>query len=283
MAWTERQRAMLRELGVDQFWPAAPEPVIEAHPAAEAVVPPSTPTPTPTPPPVRRQADQASAAAPAAVAPPPPAVERPRVAGVERMDWAALRETVAACQACALCEGRTQAVFGSGHEQAHWMIVGEAPDEQEDLDGQPFVGRAGQLLDRMLQALHLSRSEGPAEQQAFVTHVIKCRPSRHRNAEPAEVAQCDPYLQRQIELLRPRVILAMGRLAAQALLKTDQAIGRLRGQVHEVQGIPVVVTFPPSYLLRNPADKGMAWDDLCRARALLQAAAPMRSNDQSSR
>lgn len=196
------------------------------------------------------------------------------------MDWVDLRHAVASCQACALCEGRTQAVFGAGHEQAHWMIVGEAPDEHEDREGEPFVGRAGPLLDRMLQALQLSRSEGEPGQQVFLTNVLKCRGPDSRNPEPGEVAQCEPYLQRQIELVRPRVILAMGRLAAHALLKTDQAMGRLRGQVHEVQGIPVVVTFHPSYLLRNPADKALAWDDLCRARALVQAAStPRRSGD----
>lgn len=190
------------------------------------------------------------------------------------MDWPALREAVAGCQACGLCQSRTQPVFGVGHEQADWMIVGEAPGEQEDKQGRPFVGRAGQLLDRMLAALDLTRDEAAADKQVFIANVLKCRPPANRNPLPQEVAQCEPFLLRQIELVHPRVIVAMGRFAVQSLLKSAEPIGRLRGRVHEVAGVPVIVTYHPAYLLRSPADKALAWDDLCLAREVMLRAAP---------
>jgi uracil-DNA glycosylase family 4 len=154
------------------------------------------------------------------------------------------------------------------------MIIGEAPGEQEDRQGEPFVGRAGQLLDRMLEAVGLTRAESGAEQQVFIANVLKCRPPDNRNPLPAEVAQCEPYLLRQIALVQPRIIIAMGRFAAQSLLKSSEPIGRLRTRAHEVQGTPVVVTYHPAYLLRNPVDKALVWDDLCRVRELLLSAAP---------
>jgi DNA polymerase len=184
--------------------------------------------------------------------------------GIEAMDWARLRACVAACQACGLCEGRTQSVFGVGAEQADWLVVGDAPGATEDLQGEPYLGEAGQLLDAMLRAVGRSRS-GAGAQAAYVTHVLKCRPSTNRNPLPAEVAQCTHYLARQVALVRPQVILALGPLAAQALLQSQEPIGKLRGQVHHFQGVPVVVTFPPSHLLRTPANKGKAWADLCLA------------------
>jgi uracil-DNA glycosylase len=182
------------------------------------------------------------------------------------LGWPALREAVAGCRACGLCESRTQTVFGAGNEQAHWMVVGEAPGENEDLEGEPFVGAAGQLLDRMLAALQLSRAPGAApERSVYITNTLKCRPPRNRNPGPGELAQCEPFLARQIELLRPRLILAMGRFAVQALLHSDEPIGRLRGRVHRCHGVPLVVTYHPAYLLRSPLDKAKAWDDLCLA------------------
>jgi DNA polymerase len=196
----------------------------------------------------------------------------PRPEGIDTMDWAALRQTVSGCQACGLCQSRTQPVFGVGHPQADWMIIGEAPGEQEDKQGEPFVGPSGQLLDRMLHALGLTRevaeaTEGP--QQVFIANVLKCRPPANRNPLPQEVAQCEPYLLRQVALVKPRVILAMGRFAVQSLLKSSEPIGKLRGRVHDFAGVPLVVTYHPAYLLRSPADKALAWDDLCLARELL--------------
>jgi DNA polymerase len=184
------------------------------------------------------------------------------------MGWPALQQAVAECRACKLCESRTHTVFGVGQvptgpevaPQADWLIVGEAPGEQEDLMGEPFVGPSGQLLDNMLKAMGLNR-----QHQVFITNVLKCRPPSNRNPDPSEVAQCAPYLQRQIELLQPKIILAMGRFAVQSLLQTTEPIGRLRGRLHQYHGVPVVVTYHPAYLLRNLPDKAKAWADLCLA------------------
>ena len=173
---------------------------------------------------------------------------------------------MAGCQACGLCESRTQTVFGVGHAQARWMVVGEAPGEQEDLQGEPFVGPSGQLLDAMLRALQLSRADdGDPAQRVYIANTLKCRPPRNRNPAPDELARCEPFLVRQIELVRPRVILAMGRFAVQALLRSSEPIGKLRGRVHRYQGVPLVVTYHPAYLLRSLPDKARAWDDLCLA------------------
>ena len=188
------------------------------------------------------------------------------------MDWPTLRETVAQCRACGLCEGRTQTVFGVGHEQARWMLVGEAPGEQEDREGEPFIGKAGQLLDAMLAALDLTRASAEPARQVYIANVLKCRPPHNRNPEPQEVAQCEPYLKRQVELVSPKLILAMGRFAVQSLLQTQEPIGRLRGKVHRYEGVPVVVTYHPAYLLRNPLDKARSWEDLCLAREVMAAA-----------
>jgi DNA polymerase len=145
------------------------------------------------------------------------------------------------------------------------MVVGEAPGEQEDLKGEPFVGAAGQLLDAMLRALDLTREPAEPHRQVFIANTLKCRPPRNRNPDPEEMRRCEPFLVRQIELVQPRLILAMGRFAVQALLRSDEPVGRLRGRVHRYQGVPLVVTYHPAYLLRNPADKARAWDDLCLA------------------
>ena len=282
MRWTERQLAMLKEMGVAAFWPAQPAPVAQATEgacdpapvqaratAAIAQADNSGRGGAANPPPAARPPARLAPTAVAAPAPAPSASEAvlgPRPVGVDTMDWPALREAVAGCQACGLCQGRRNTVFGVGNEQARWMIVGEAPGEQEDRQGEPFVGRAGQLLDRMLAAIDLTRGEAGPDRQVFIANVLKCRPPANRNPLPQEVAQCEPFLLRQMALVKPDLIVAMGRFAVQSLLKTAEPIGKLRGRVHEVAGVPVVVTYHPAYLLRNPADKGLVWDDLCLAR-----------------
>jgi len=274
MAWTERQQAMLQAMGLRVWSPAAetlPELAVEVpgemqsealDPGVQAAV---------------AGLVAATTAAPTAGAAHATVVRAPIARGdIATLDWPALRASVAACSACGLCESRQQTVFGTGHQQARWMVVGEAPGEQEDEQGEPFVGPSGQLLDRMLAALKLTRStEGdvPPEQRVFIANALKCRPPRNRNPSAEEMAQCEPYLVRQLELLKPRIILAMGRFAVQALLRTDEPIGKLRGRVHRYQGVPLVVTYHPAYLLRNLPDKAKAWEDLCLAAATADAVA----------
>jgi len=180
------------------------------------------------------------------------------------VDWTGLREQVATCTKCTLHHGRTMTVFGSGSETADWMVIGEAPGAEEDRQGEPFVGRAGQLLTSMLKAMGLQR------QQVYIANIIKCRPPANRDPSAEEVAACEGYLQQQIARVRPRIILALGRVAAQNLLKVDTPIGKLRGQCFEYGGmqIPVVVTYHPAYLLRSPREKRKAWDDLQVAMSL---------------
>lgn len=314
MAWTERQHAMLQAMGLRVWSPAAEalavdeaetrdafneagaapsdETGFEAAPASDRLHPsnPSEPMEEQAPQPRQRPPADPAATAPNRATPSPtatpisvPAAQRalaqpPRSRGdIATRDWPGLRESVAACTACGLCESRTQTVFGVGHVQAQWMVVGEAPGEQEDLQGEPFVGASGQLLDRMLAALHLSRADSedlPPAQRVYIANALKCRPPRNRNPTPEEMAQCEPYLVRQVELLKPRIILAMGRFAVQALLRTDEPIGKLRGRVHHYQGVPLVVTYHPAYLLRNLPDKAKAWEDLCLAAQTFDAASP---------
>ncbi|TWG79679.1 DNA polymerase [Cupriavidus gilardii J11] len=197
--------------------------------------------------------------------------ERERGEDVAALDWAALEARVAECTACEqLCATRTQTVFGVGDRQAEWMLVGEAPGENEDLKGEPFVGQAGKLLDNMLAALGLARGRN-----VYIANVLKCRPPGNRNPEPSEVEQCEAYLRRQIALVQPRLIVVLGRFAAQTLLRSTAPISKLRGTVHRYEGIPVVVTYHPAYLLRTLTDKARAWEDLCMARDVhRQAAAP---------
>jgi uracil-DNA glycosylase len=263
MGWTERQRAMLEEIGVRVWAPAAAlapaaGTAVEAPPrrSAEAVVGPTAEVREPT-------AQRRPAIAIVDRSPPVPVVAA--AGAVATMDWPQLASAVQACRACALCEERTQAVLGVGHPGAHWMIVGEAPGVQEDLRGEPFVGKSGQLLDNMLRALRLTRADADPAQQVYIANAVKCRPPNNRNPEPAELAQCEPFLVRQIELVRPRIILAMGRFAVQSLLRSSEPIGKLRGRVHRYRGVPLVVTYHPAYLLRNLEDKAKAWDDLCLA------------------
>jgi uracil-DNA glycosylase len=186
---------------------------------------------------------------------------------VATLDWDALAERVAGCTRCRLCEKRTNTVFGVGDREAEWMVIGEAPGENEDRQGEPFVGQAGKLLDNMLRALTLSRVEN-----VYIANVLKCRPPGNRNPEPDEVARCEPYLKRQVALVKPKIIVAMGRFAAQSLLKSEGSIASMRGRVHEYEGVPVIVTYHPAYLLRSLQDKSKAWADLCLARDTLRAA-----------
>ncbi|MGH8293976.1 MAG: uracil-DNA glycosylase [Steroidobacteraceae bacterium] len=181
--------------------------------------------------------------------------------------WDALRAEVLGCTRCALHAGRTQAVFGVGNPRAEWMVIGEAPGAEEDRRGEPFVGPAGQLLDAMLHAIGLSRAEN-----VFIANVLKCRPPGNRDPRPEEVAACLPYLRRQIEHVHPRLLLAVGRVAAQNLLGTEASLSRLRGRVHRFGELntPLVVTYHPAYLLRNPADKRKAWEDLKFARSVFR-------------
>ena len=177
----------------------------------------------------------------------------------DALDWESLRATVASCTACGLCESRTQTVFGVGDPDADWMIIGEAPGAEEDRRGEPFVGRAGKLLDEMLRAV------GQGRERAFIANILKCRPPNNRDPQPQESAACRGYLERQIELVRPKIILAVGRIAAQLLLDTDAPVGRMRGTIHRLGDTPLVVTYHPAYLLRSPSQKRKAWDDLCLA------------------
>jgi DNA polymerase len=243
---------------------AAPARAVAPVPQAAAVMPSASPAP-PAPP------ARATIAVPAIQASTPVARTGLSHEAIAQLDWAGLEQQVADCRACGLCESRQRNVFGVGHRQAHWMIVGEAPGAQEDQQGEPFVGAAGQLLDSMLRAVGLSREPGEPQQQVFIANTLKCRPPGNRNPEPAELAQCEPYLQRQIALIQPRIILAMGRFAVQQLLQTQEAIGRLRGRVHRYQGVPLIVTYHPAYLLRNLPDKARAWEDLCLALQTLEA------------
>lgn len=266
----ERQRAMLAEMGV-RLWDQGPAtraiPAAQGAPAVQGVKTPRAQAPATAEAPraaLGGPGNEGSPASPVDAAPRPPQAQGQahHPAGVEAMGWDELAEAVAGCQACGLCQGRRNTVFGVGDRQADWMIVGEAPGENEDLRGEPFVGNAGQLLDNMLRAVGLDRSH-----RVYITNVIKCRPPGNRNPEPAEIAQCEPFLRRQIALVKPRLILAMGRFAVQSLLATQEPIGKLRGRVHRYQDLPVVVTYHPAYLLRNMPDKAKAWADLCLALA----------------
>jgi uracil-DNA glycosylase family 4 len=245
MRWDERQVAMLGEMGI-RLWQPPPD---DSEPALAALPPGPL---------------AAESLAPDIVR------ERGEIAG---LDWPELREAVATCTACKLCQTRRQTVFGVGNARAHWMIVGEAPGEEEDRQGEPFVGKSGQLLDNMLRAVGLTRSEAEPARQVFIANTLKCRPPGNRNPEPEELAKCEGYLVRQIQLVQPKIIFAMGAFAVQSLLRSTEPVGRLRGRVHRYQGVPLVVSYHPAYLLRNPVDKSKAWDDLCLAVETLRQSA----------
>ena len=284
-----RQRAMLEEMHIRVWSPRAA--------VAPATVPP--PGPMVAPPPVQAPPAQPPARPPAPVPVPVPvpvvaeplapalaatAPDGARSSAIAAMDWAGLQQSVATCQACKLCGTRRHTVFGVGPSlpdvavspRADWLVVGEAPGEQEDLRGEPFVGPSGKLLDNMLGAIGVTRlgAQGDPRGAAFITNVIKCRPPGNRNPELDEIALCEPYLRRQIELLQPRVILAVGRFAVQSLLSGSvpdvhtAPLGRLRGKVYRYAGVPVVVSYHPAYLLRSLPEKAKAWADLCLAQSV---------------
>jgi uracil-DNA glycosylase family 4 len=196
-----------------------------------------------------------------------PAPQTPSIAAADdrrsvimRMDWPALKVSVASCTACQLHARRNKAVFGVGDENADWLFVGEGPGADEDAQGEPFVGQAGKLLDSMLAAIGAKRGNN-----VYIANVVKCRPPGNRNPEPAEALACEPYLHRQIELIRPKLIVALGKIAAVNLLAREASVASMRGKIHEYRGIPLIVTYHPAYLLRNLPDKAKAWIDLCFA------------------
>lgn len=235
------------QAGIDEDAPNAPAWLLDGPPPDLA----DAPWEESEQPPVHFFADQ-----PAKPEPPP----------ISGLDWAALRERVSQCRACGLHSTRSQTVFGVGSEQARWLLIGEAPGRDEDAQGEPFVGRAGQLLTAMLSAVGVQR------EQVYIANILKCRPPQNRNPDYAEMEACTPYLARQIALIQPQLIIALGRFAVQYLLDSKESIARLRGGSHLYQNIPLLVTYHPAYLLRNPADKAKAWEDLQRA---LQLAAPV--------
>lgn len=233
---------------------AVPEPVADEKRAAEALPPQAS-----EPPRRRRLTEQA---------PPPATPDAPAPdTAVSSLDWDALAARVAACTACGLHQRRTQTVFGVGARTAPLMLVGEGPGEQEDLLGEPFVGAAGQLLDNMLRAIGRSRAD-----DTYIANVVKCRPPGNRKPQDSEAAACGDYLDRQIALVGPKLLVALGGAAAARLLSQDTPVGKLRGQIHDYRGTPVIVTYHPAYYLRKPADKRKGWEDLKRIRALLEAA-----------
>ena len=188
-----------------------------------------------------------------------------RATQIHAMDWSQLKSSTFACTACSLHKARKQAVLGVGDEKAEWLFVGEGPGAEEDERGEPFVGQAGKLLDNMLAAIALRRGNN-----VYIANVVKCRPPGNRTPEPAEARACEPYLTRQIDLIRPRLIVALGKVAAQNLLGIEATLASLRGRVHEYRGTPLIVTYHPAYLLRNLVDKSKSWEDLCFAVETMQ-------------
>ena len=248
---SSRPRKHLDALGIDT-WVRRDAPVA-------AVAPPESQAPRAAEPPVRA-APPAAAPPPRPVAAPPPAVLAPPPSTIEvPADWDALRAMVSTCQRCKLCRTRTHTVFGVGPVTAPLMVVGEGPGADEDALGEPFVGRAGKLLDEMLRSIGRTRAEN-----TYIANVVKCRPPGNRDPEAEEVEGCRPYLDMQIQLLKPRLIVALGRIAAQRLLSTDEPLSRLRGPVHQYGKFqtPVFVTYHPAYLLRSPKEKAKSWEDL---------------------
>ena len=288
----DRQRAMLAEMGVRVWWPQAPAPSVQAEPVQAPVLaqtssmapitePTSAPPPVPTIAPVSAPSSPMARASVATAAqrvqpvatPATPAVTcKPLPEGVSNMDWGSLQAAVKACQSCALSGARLMPVWGDAAAPADWMVVGDLPLPEDDQQGQPFTGPEGVLLDNMLKAVGVRRQGMPNPTQnsepraeAYLTCAVKCRPPAGRNPDAAELAVCAGYLSRQVALAKPKVILAMGRFAIQSLLGSTEPMGKLRGTVHAFQGVPVVVTYHPTSLLRTPADKAKAWADLVLA------------------
>jgi len=254
-----RREHILAEMGIKPVWRLRTnEPVPEAAPAVLVQ-----------PPPVQTKAPRAAprmhaAEAPVTAVPATPARTSP--SALDELGWDALNEAVSACTACGLCKARKQTVFGVGDQQADWLFVGEGPGAEEDERGEPFVGQAGKLLDAMLASIDLQRSKG-----VYIANAVKCRPPGNRTPEASEIAACHPYLERQIALIKPKLIIALGRPAAQTLLNTEVKIGAARGRSFDRAGIPVIVTYHPAYLLRNLEDKAKAWEDLCFAQDQMKA------------
>ena len=256
----DRQRAMLAEMGVRVWMPPTTRAMSDvASSDVKLVEPVASPVHKTAAKPAATSASSASQLLSV------PIVDISNLPeGIARMDWVQIQTAVASCTGCGLRQSRQQAILGEGLAAADWMIVGDAPGDDEDKEARSFAGPAGQLLDNMLKALSLTR------EQVYLTHALKCRTPVGRNASQVEVSHCATYLARQVELVQPKVILAMGRTAALALLQSSEPLGKLRSQVQSFKGIPVVVTYPPAYLLRNQADKAKAWADLCLAASLMQ-------------
>jgi uracil-DNA glycosylase len=295
-----RQLAMLEAMGIHLWQPAVLEekqPVVQVSTAQAAIknivttaegtvaqVPASAllaRDAAPVAP--QRVSAPASTVQPTSQPVPQPVVARaPLPSAIAQMDWQQLQTAVQSCQACSLCDSRKNTVFGVGQPSAEptlapradWLIVGEAPGENEDIQGEPFVGQAGKLLDNMLRAMVVNGQPLGRHSNVFIANVLKCRPPANRNPSAEEVAMCQPYLLRQIELLQPKIILAMGRFAVQSLLGSTEPLGKLRGRVHTMSAdaaqTPVIVTYHPAYLLRNMPDKAKAWADLMLAMETLQ-------------
>jgi DNA polymerase len=248
-----RRNEILKELGLWPLWrlraAAVPQTGHEA-PLPQAVARVVESAPAPIKPAVVRASVQAVPTLPLDA----------RAAEIAQMEWPQLKDSVAGCTACPLHQGRNKTVFGVGDEHAEWLFIGEGPGADEDAKGEPFVGQAGKLLDNMLSAIGLKRGEN-----VYIANVIKCRPPGNRNPEPLEAAQCEPYLHRQIALIRPKLIVALGKVAAVNLLRREASIASLRGKVFEYQGTPLIITYHPAYLLRSLPDKAKAWEDLCFA------------------
>jgi len=230
-----RRESILREMGFAPLWRLRNKPdAVMAEATASVTLPTAVP-----------QADA-------------------RAQRIVAMGWDELKTAVASCRDCRLCEERKQAVLGVGDIEADWLFVGEGPGAEEDERGEPFVGQAGKLLDAMLAAIDLKRGR-----KVYIGNVVKCRPPGNRTPEVEETAACFPYLQRQIELIRPRLIIALGKPAAETLLDAEVKVGASRGRLLDYRGIPLIVTYHPAYLLRNLTDKAKAWEDLCLARATM--------------
>lgn len=267
----DRNEAVLRELNLYPLWQRrdAPAPIETAAAASHSVssVPFGKPSGQPVEPskvegPVAGDSvagEQRTVVVTAGV------VDKSREQRIGELDWPQLKAMVRDCTACRLRAGCTQTVFGVGDEQAEWLFVGEGPGADEDAQGEPFVGQAGKLLDNMLLAIKLRRGKN-----VYIANIVKCRPPNNRAPERDEIATCLPYLQRQIALIKPKLIVALGKTAATALLGRDAALGSLRGTLHDFNGVPLIITYHPAYLLRSPMEKAKAWQDLCLAAATMQ-------------
>lgn len=256
----------IKELGLSPLWVRknAPAAVTSPTPAAAPSPSPSPPPSPPPPSPATPAVTSASAPTPApAMMATAAAADSPK-SDIAAMNWQQLRQTAEACRLCGLCEKRRKVAFGTGDQQAKVMFIGEGPGEDEDRQGEPFVGRAGKLLDLMLHAIELHRTNN-----VYIANIVKCRPPGNRNPTPEEASTCLPYLQRQIALVKPDLLVALGKVAAIHLLQIETSIAQLRQQIHTYHGTPLVVTYHPAYLLRSPQEKRKSWEDLKFIRSIL--------------